>query len=61
MDFQIGTLADPGQDYEVRYSYNHANRVAAQGYWFEYDYLPTSLENSAGDRGTGSATRQVSR
>ncbi len=47
--FQIGTLEDPNQDYEVRYGYDHVNRlsnVAAQGYWFEYDYL----ENSTTDR-----------
>ena len=43
--FQIGTAANPAQDYAVRYGYDMVSRlglIAAQGYEFQYGYLPHS-------------------
>ena len=46
--FQIGTAADPAQDYAVRYGYDLVSRldlIAAQGYEFRYGYLPHSTSD----------------
>ena len=43
--FQIGTAANPAQDYAARYGYDLVSRldlIAAQGYEFQYGYLPNS-------------------
>ena len=46
--FQIGTAANPAQDYAVRYGYDLVSRldlIAAQGYEFQYGYLPHSTSD----------------
>ncbi len=46
--FQIGTTADPDQDYAVGYGYDAVGRLAhvqAHRYWFYYGYEPNSTSD----------------